>query len=111
MTVILWALALSALGLAVENAITFTHAKGTIGQRLAACWSNSLTIFIGVWGSILSVGMYGLDALGQITGDPQFTSFADAIKGAIPPQYHPWVPVAALGATMLGRLRTLPKAG
>ncbi|MDE2471134.1 MAG: hypothetical protein KGL35_20925 [Bradyrhizobium sp.] len=110
MPFLLWFLAVAAAALAVENGLTFAHAPGTPAQRLAACWSGSLTLFVGVWGAVASALTLGLDALGGVTGDPQFAAFADAVNAIVPARYHAWVPVAALGATLLARLRTRPPA-
>ena len=101
-----WLLAFGVLALAAYNFARFLAAKGSIADRLAACWQGSLTIFVGVWGGIVSIAIVALDGLAQVTGDPQFAQLADAVKGVIPAQYHPWIPVAALTAATLARLRT-----
>jgi hypothetical protein len=36
-----------------------------------------------------------------------FTQWSEAVKSVIPPQYHPYIPLAGLTAAMLARLRTL----
>ena len=90
------------------QAWTFYHATGTTAERLSASAKGTLTIFIGIWGTIATVAVDGCDLLANITGDPMFAQWADAVKVVIPAQYHPVIPVLALTATMLARLRTAP---
>ena len=99
----------SVVAFAGFNAVTYYRATGTIMQRLAACGSGSLTIFVGAWGMIATVLVSGLDMLANVTSDPLFAQWADAVKNVIPAQYHPVIPVVALSATMLARMRTLGK--
>ena len=99
----------SVVALVAWNAWTYYHATGSVAERLSATWKGSLTIFVGAWGAILSVFVGGCDFLAQVTGDPQFNSLAEAVKGVIPPTYHPYIPIATIGAMMLARLRTAGK--
>ena len=99
---------LSIAALVVYNVVAYVEATGTVLDRLSAAWKGSMTIFVLVWGSILSFAASGLDLLAQITGDPQFSTIADSVKSIVPAQYHPLIPVAVTGIAILARLR--PKA-
>ena len=101
-------LAICLIALIVYNAVAYYEATGTVMDRLSASWRGSMTIFVIIWGSILSFGVSGLDLLAQITGDPQFSTIADGIKNYIPAQYHPLIPVGVGAVAILARLRTLP---
>jgi hypothetical protein len=101
---------LSVLALVGFNAWTYYHATGSIADRLAASGKGTLTIFVGIWGTIATVATDGCDLLANLTGDPMFAQWADAVKSVIPAQYHPIIPLLALSATMAARLRTLPKS-
>ena len=91
------------------QAWTYYHATGTVSDRLAASAKGTMTIFVGIWGTIATIAVDGCDLLANLTGDPMFAQWADAVKTVIPAQYHPLIPVAALTATMLARLRTAGK--
>ena len=98
---------LSVAAFAISNGVTFYRATGTIGQRLAACGAGSMTIFVGAWGLIATLLTDGLDLIANISSDPMFAQWSTAVQGIIPAQYHPVIPVVALSATMLARMRTL----
>jgi hypothetical protein len=102
--------AAAVVALIAYNVIEYMKATGSVADRLAAAWQGSMTIFVVVWGSILSFGVSGLDILSEVTGDPQFSAIADGIKNYIPAQYHPLIPVGVGLVAILARLRTLPKA-
>lgn len=98
----------SALALATFNVVTYLHATGSVFTRLAACGAGSLTIFTGTWGLIATVAVSCLDILANLTSDPMFAQWSEAVKSVIPPKYHPIIPVVALSATMAARMRTHP---
>lgn len=107
MHALLWFIIVGALGLVTYQAVQFYSAKGTVAQRLASAFQNSMTQVINVWGFCL-VGVTGvLDSLASFTGAPEFVQAADAVKGVIPPQYHPYIPVVVIAGSYIARQRTL----
>ena len=108
MSYIMFLLVVSIVALGAYNVVSYYEATGTPMERLSAAWKNSMTIFVLVWGSILSFAATGLDLLAQITGDPQFATISDSVKGIIPAQYHPLIPAAVAAVAILARTRTLP---
>lgn len=109
MHALLWVLILSFLALATYQSVHFYLAKGTVAQRLAAAWQDSLTQFVNVWGFFLAAATAGLDELASATGDPEFTQAAEAVKAIIPVSVHPYIPLVVIGGSWLARKRTLPK--
>ena len=99
----------SVLAMLGFQAWTYYRATGTFSDRLAASAKGTLTIFVGIWGTIATIAVDGCDLLANLTNDPLIAQWATAVKGVIPAQYHPVIPVVALSATMLARLRTAGK--
>ncbi len=109
MSFLIWVILASALGiLLLRAAILFRSANGTVADRLAAAWRGSLTIFVLAWGMILTLGAQALDLASQITGDAQFSQFADSLKAVIPVQYHPVIPPVVMAVAIVARLSHNP---
>ncbi len=105
-----WLVAISLVALIGYNVVTYVQATGTVKERLAACGSGSLTIFVNIWGGIISFLVVMLDTLAGSTTDPVFIKASDALNGVIPPQYHPIFPVATAALAIWARRRTMGKA-
>lgn len=101
------------IALIVYNVYVYKTTTGSVADRLSAGFKGSMTIFSLIWATILGWIVSGLDVLSQITGDPQFTTAADAIKKTIPEHWGPYltalVLLLPLVAGVLGRNRTLSK--
>lgn len=85
--------------LVVFAAFKYIEAMGSVWDRLAAAWRGSLTVFVLAWGIVITFVMNGLGVVTQLTGDPQFATFADSIKDQLPPHVAPLV---APGVMLLG---------
>lgn len=110
---IFWFLVFAILALVAYNVVVYLRTSGTVAQRLAAAWKDSMTIFALIWTGVVSALTNGMDAISNITGDPKFAQVGDAIKAAVPANYGQWVVVGTLllpiVAGVLARQRTLGK--
>ena len=104
---IVWFLILSVLALAAENAWVYWRTAGTPIERLAACGRGSLTIFVNVWGGIISTFIVSLDGLAGLTGYPEFATLSNSLNAVIPAQYHPLFPAVTAALAIWARSRTL----
>ena len=95
--------------LILYNVVKYRQSTGTVAERLAAAWKGSMTLFVGVVATVASVLTSGMDVLAQLTGDPLFSQWSQAVAAVIPPTWQPLIPIAGLTATMLARLRTAGK--
>lgn len=109
---IFWLCVFLILALAAYNGVVYVRASGTTAQRIAAAWQGSMTIATAIWLGFVSALNNGLDALAQITGDPNFATVGAAIKSAVPASAAPWVVIVTLllpiVGTVIARKRTLP---
>jgi hypothetical protein len=105
----IWIILASAIaGLFVRAVVQYRAASGAVADKLAAAWRGSLTIFVLAWGMILTLGVQALDIASQVTGDAQFSQFADSVKALIPAQYHPVIPPIVMGVAIAARLSHNP---
>lgn len=96
-------------GLLARGVLTFIKTTGTLGDRLAAGWKDSLTLFFLGWGVVLSTLLSMSDMIGSMSGDPQFMALADGVKAYIPVAYQPLIPIAFMLLSFAARMRTLGK--
>ena len=93
----------------VINAVgSYRATIGSFADKLAAAWRGSLTVFVLFWGALVTVSVSVLDTLSQMTGDPQFTQFADSLKAAVPHSVLPYVPSVIMAIGIAARLTHNP---